>query len=150
MEKKGTCQGERKRKRTENIEPLLPPSTVSFLISVLCLALMSKVPPFVFSMALKTFQGPEVHFVSSSNHLRQFAPPTPANVRSKEGHLSVLDEANVGALLTEALTADVEAVLTDQTSRVGADAALARALAVGPRARIPDRLVRHVVWVGGG
>ena len=35
-----------------------------------------------------------------------------------------LDEANVGALLTEALTADVEAVLADQTGTVGADAAV--------------------------
>lgn len=62
----------------------------------------------------------------------------------------MLDKANVGALLTEALTADVEAVLADQTSRVRADAALARALAVGPRAGIPDRLVRHDVWLKGG
>ena len=36
---------------------------------------------------------------------------------------SYLDEANVGSLLAEALTADVEAVLADQTSGVGADAA---------------------------
>jgi hypothetical protein len=63
--------------------------------------------------------------------------------------LTVLDEANVGALLTEALTADVEAVLADQTSRVGADAALAGALAVSPRAGVPDRLVRHDVWFEG-
>jgi hypothetical protein len=61
--------------------------------------------------------------------------------------LTVLDEANVGALLTEALTADVEAVLADQTSGVGADAALAGALAVSPRAGVPDRLVRHDVWL---
>jgi hypothetical protein len=45
--------------------------------------------------------------------------------------LTVLDEANVGALLTEALTADVEAVLADQTSRVGADAAVSTVLAIG-------------------
>ena len=37
---------------------------------------------------------------------------------------SYLDETNVGALLAEALTADVEAVLADQTSGVGADAAV--------------------------
>ena len=36
---------------------------------------------------------------------------------------SYLGEANVGGLLSEALTADVEAVLADETSRVGADAA---------------------------
>ena len=35
-----------------------------------------------------------------------------------------LDETNVGALLAEALTADVEAVLADETGRVGADAAV--------------------------
>lgn len=35
-----------------------------------------------------------------------------------------LDEANVGGLLTEALTADVEAVLADQTGLVGADTAI--------------------------
>jgi hypothetical protein len=108
---------------------------------------------------------------------------------------SYLDETNVGALLAEALTADVEAVLADETSGVGADAAvstvlafvlampyafsnpylrsfsqtlrcqqgahppesyigvdlpLAGALAVVPRARIPDRLVRHDVWFGVG
>ena len=37
---------------------------------------------------------------------------------------SYLDETNVGGLLAEALTADVEAVLADQTSGVGADAAV--------------------------
>lgn len=35
-----------------------------------------------------------------------------------------LDETNVGGLLAEALTADVQAVLADETSRVGADAAV--------------------------
>lgn len=89
-----------------------------------------------------------------------------------------LVEANVGGLLTEALTADVQAVLADETGLVGADTAvrnpmlapcplhatlylpilrdfilfhfgvgyapLAAALAVGARARVPDRLVRHV------
>jgi hypothetical protein len=38
--------------------------------------------------------------------------------------LAYLDEANVGRLLTEALTADVEAVLADQTGLMGADAAV--------------------------
>lgn len=42
---------------------------------------------------------------------------------------SYLDEANVGGLLTEALTADVEAVLADQTGLVGADAAVINKLA---------------------
>jgi hypothetical protein len=35
-----------------------------------------------------------------------------------------LDETNVGGLLTEALTADVQTVLADETSTVGADAAV--------------------------
>lgn len=39
---------------------------------------------------------------------------------------SYLGEANVVGLLTEALTADVEAVLADETSRVGADTAKQR------------------------
>lgn len=38
--------------------------------------------------------------------------------------LAYLDESNVGSLLTEALTADVEAVLADETSLVGADTAV--------------------------
>ena len=37
-----------------------------------------------------------------------------------------LDEANVGGLLAEALTADVEAILADQTGGMGADAAVVR------------------------
>lgn len=35
-----------------------------------------------------------------------------------------LDEADIRGLLTEALTADVEAILADQTSLVSADAAI--------------------------
>lgn len=53
-------------------------------------------------------------------------------VDKTKDHKTYLDEANVGALLTEALTADVEAVLADQTSRVGADAAVSTVLAMGP------------------
>jgi len=106
-----------------------------------------------------------------------------------DGDVSYLDEANVGGLLTEALTADVEAVLADETGLVGADTAVKTqgqqvsevcpmllsnfvfplalpippssswtiyswshvglnvpatgALAVLPRARVPDRFVRH-------
>jgi hypothetical protein len=40
-----------------------------------------------------------------------------------------LDESNIGGLLAEALTADVEAILADQTSFVSADTAKKRALA---------------------
>ena len=64
------------------------------------------------------------------------------------GNLPVLDEANVGGLLTEALTADVEAVLADETGLVGADAAAAGTLAVVARARVPDGFVRHVERIG--
>lgn len=120
-------------------------------------------------------------------------------MRPRDRGESYLDETNVGGLLAEALTADVEAVLADQTSGVGADAAvrimsasvlpsesmralrlvllhiaacratamqrqhprplpqtcivanvpLAGALAVSPRAGVPDRLVRHDVWLIG-
>ncbi len=44
--------------------------------------------------------------------------------RRGRGENSYLDEANVGTLLTEALTADVEAVLADETGLVGADTAV--------------------------
>jgi hypothetical protein len=40
-------------------------------------------------------------------------------------HPSYLDEADILALLTEALSADVEAVFSDQTGFVGADTAFA-------------------------
>lgn len=42
-------------------------------------------------------------------------------------------ETNVGALLTEALTADVEAVLADQTGTVSADAAVVAGSTVSPQ-----------------
>ena len=71
---------------------------------------------------------------------------------AKSGNLSVLDEANVGGLLAEALTADVEAVLANETGFVGADAAAAGTLAVVARARVPDGFVRHderlCRWIG--
>lgn len=53
-------------------------------------------------------------------------PPPPAgDVYLKDvGLVSYLGESNVGGLLTEALTADVEAVLADETGLVGADAAV--------------------------
>jgi len=52
-------------------------------------------------------------------------------------------EANILGLLSEALTAQVEVVLADETGPVFADAALARALAIASRARVPDAFVRH-------
>ena len=45
---------------------------------------------------------------------------------SRLANLSVkyLDETNIGSLLTEALTADVQAILADETSFVSADTAV--------------------------
>lgn len=43
--------------------------------------------------------------------------------------MAYLGEANVGGLLTEALTADVELVLADETSLVSADATKTEVLA---------------------
>ena len=42
----------------------------------------------------------------------------------KRGEESYLGEADISGLLAEALTADVESVLADQTGLVGADAAI--------------------------
>jgi len=42
------------------------------------------------------------------------------------------DESNVRSLLSEALTADVQAILADQTSLVGADTALSQLSASAP------------------
>jgi hypothetical protein len=42
------------------------------------------------------------------------------------------DESNVRSLLSEALTADVQAILADQTSLVGADTALLQLSASAP------------------
>ena len=66
--------------------------------------------------------------------------------------LAVLGETNIGGLLTEALTADVHAVLADQTGAVGADTAFAGALAVLAGPAVPNALVSHleVLKVGPG
>ena len=50
-----------------------------------------------------------------------------------EGKDSYLDETDISALLAEALTADVEAVLADKTSLVGADTAVQ----IGSLAKVP-------------
>jgi len=47
------------------------------------------------------------------------------------GTLTVLDKSNIGGLLTEALTANVETVFSDETGLVCADTAGAGSLAVG-------------------
>lgn len=56
---------------------------------------------------------------------------------------SVLDESDVFGVLTEALTTDVDAVLTDQAVLVAADAAAARSGAVFLGMGVPHVVVRH-------
>lgn len=45
-------------------------------------------------------------------------------VETNKDDRAYLDESNVGGLLTEALTADVQAIFADQTGFVCADAAV--------------------------
>jgi len=61
----------------------------------------------------------------------------------RKKNLAGLGEANGGRVLTEALTADVESVLADQTSGVSADTALAGALAITTGVGVPDVAVSH-------
>ena len=60
--------------------------------------------------------------VSPSGSIRETVRVTSIS-RSSGGIYSYLDEADISRLLAEALTADVESVLADQTGLVGADAA---------------------------
>lgn len=69
-------------------------------------------------------------------------PPTNKHIMSSR--LPVLDETDVGGLLAEALTADVESVLADETGLVGADTALPASLSVGAGTGVPNVLVSHV------
>jgi len=59
-----------------------------------------------------------------------------------------LGEANVGRLLPEALTADVQAVLPDETSRVCADAAVESMLvsAISPICLSNPLIMLEVAW----
>lgn len=52
-------------------------------------------------------------------------------------------ETDDGSLLPEALSADVHAVLSDQTGLVGADSALSGTLSKGSGSGEPNGLVRH-------
>lgn len=52
-------------------------------------------------------------------------------------------ETNVGGSLSEALTADVQTVLSDQTSVRGADSALSRTLTVVSWVGEPNVFVSH-------
>lgn len=54
-----------------------------------------------------------------------------------------LDKTDILGVFSERLTAEVDAVLADQTGTVGGDAALTRTLTVAARAREPDVFVRH-------
>ena len=57
--------------------------------------------------------------------------------------LSVLVETNIIGLLSETLTADHQAVLSDQTAVGGADTALTAALTESSWVGVPDVLVSH-------
>ena len=63
--------------------------------------------------------------------------------------LSVLGETDSSGLFTETLTAEIEAVLANETSLVGAEAALAATLSEFPGTREPNVVVRHFgcCWV---
>jgi len=60
-------------------------------------------------------------------------PASPNDPMVDDWRLPMLDETDVRAFFAEALTADVEPVLSDQTCAVGADATGTGSLAVGPR-----------------
>lgn len=62
------------------------------------------------------------------------SPPTAAKRECE----TYLNEPNILALLPKALSADVQAVLSDQTRSMCADAAAAGALAEGAWSRVPD------------
>lgn len=53
-------------------------------------------------------------------------------------NLTVLDESNIGCLLSEALSADVKTVFADQTGLVGANATFAGSLSVGTGSGHPN------------
>ena len=59
----------------------------------------------------------------------------------------MLGETDGGGTLSEALTADVEAVLSDQTSGVVANLAATGAFTVGSWATVPNVIVRHGVEI---
>ena len=75
-----------------------------------------------------------------------FHPPTILS-RSihKEPESTVFVEANILAVHTEALTADIHSILTDETSLVGAHTALARTLSVFLWMGVPDGFVTHFI-----
>lgn len=62
--------------------------------------------------------------------------------------LSVLGETDSSRLFTEALTAEVESVLADETGLVSAETALTATLAVLSGAREPNGVVGHFGRVG--
>lgn len=62
-------------------------------------------------------------------------------------HLTIFVETDILGILPEALTANVHAVLADQTSLVGAYAAFAGSFSVFLWMRVPNSLVSHFVRV---
>jgi len=62
-------------------------------------------------------------------------------------HLTIFVETNILGIQPEALTANVHAILADQTSLVGAHAAFARSFSVFLWMRVPNSLVSHIVYV---
>ena len=68
--------------------------------------------------------------LSFPSRLMLFFPQSRAFDVSSGWCESYLDEANVGGLLTEALTAKVKAILADKTSLVGTETAKTHQLAV--------------------
>jgi hypothetical protein len=72
---------------------------------------------------------------------------TPKSIQRKKDpypNLSVLDESDVRRLLPETLTADVQAILANQTSLVCADTALPASLSIGTGAGVPNILMGHI------
>lgn len=62
-------------------------------------------------------------------------------------HLAIFVETDILGILPKALTANVHAVLADQTSLVGAYAAFAGSFSVFLWMRVPNSLVSHFVRV---
>lgn len=60
----------------------------------------------------------------------------------------VLYKADGSRLFAEALAAQVETILADETGLVSAEAALAGSLAILARTRKPDGVVGHFGWAG--
>jgi len=67
------------------------------------------------------------------------------DAKEEKSALSVLHKPNGGRLLAETLTAQIEAILANETCLVCAEATLARSLSILTRARKPNSVVSHVL-----